>query len=104
MRHRRSRFARRRQARDRLASRAAARAEASLEFPCLFDHWNAQESFTMLETLRNRSPAHAPDWDWNELRRSAFATSLRVLQSPHDAEDAAQEALLRAWRARGRCK
>ena len=57
----------------------------------------------MLEFLRNPPRAHGPEWDWNELRRSALATSLRVLQSPHDAEDAAQEAVLRAWRARARC-
>ena len=57
----------------------------------------------MLKVLRNTSPAHSDSWDWEELRRSALATSLQVLRSRQDAEDAAQEAILRAWRARARC-
>src|SRR3954454_24268216 len=58
----------------------------------------------MLELLRNSPPpAHRQSWDWEELRRSALANSLQVLKSHQDAEDATQEALLRAWRARDRC-
>ena len=57
----------------------------------------------MLEVLRNQSPTQLDRWDWEALRRSALATSLRVLQSREDAEDAAQEAILRAWRARAGC-
>ena len=58
----------------------------------------------MLEILRNESQAHRSGWDWEELRQSALSTSLQVLRSRHDAEDAAQEAILRAWRAQARCK
>jgi len=57
----------------------------------------------MLEVLRNQSPTQLERWDWEALRRSALATSLRVLSSREDAEDAAQEAILRAWRARAGC-
>lgn len=42
-------------------------------------------------------------WDWALLRRRARLEAGRVLDSPHDAEDATQEALLRAWRARHDC-
>lgn len=57
----------------------------------------------MLELLRNSFAAYRDPWDWEALRRSAVATSLQVLRSRPDAEDAAQEALIRAWRARARC-
>ena len=59
----------------------------------------------MLRVLRNRSPAQAADeWDWDDLRRTAVAVAGHVLRSSQDAEDAAQEAILRAWRARSRCQ
>jgi RNA polymerase sigma-70 factor, ECF subfamily len=69
----------------------------------MYDHWNAQESFTMLRFLRISPPTHRDGWDWEGLRRAALVTSLQVLRSRPDAEDAAQEALLRAWRARRCC-
>ncbi len=41
-------------------------------------------------------------WDWAGLRASCLRETRRVLSSEHDAEEAAQDALLRAWRGRGR--
>jgi RNA polymerase sigma-70 factor (ECF subfamily) len=38
--------------------------------------------------------------DWLRLRQSCFHEAQRVLRDPDDAEEAAQEALLRAWRHR----
>lgn len=54
----------------------------------------------MQETsLSNR--AHESDsWDWERLRASCLRETRRLLSSEADAEDAAQEALLRAWRGR----
>jgi RNA polymerase sigma-70 factor, ECF subfamily len=39
-------------------------------------------------------------WDWTRLRASCLREARRVLSSEQDAEDAAQDALLRAWRSR----
>ena len=39
-------------------------------------------------------------WDWVGLRASCLRETRRVLASEHDAEEAAQDALLRAWRGR----
>jgi RNA polymerase sigma-70 factor, ECF subfamily len=41
-------------------------------------------------------------WDWAGLRASCLREARRVLSSEHDAEEAAQDALLRAWRGRAR--
>jgi RNA polymerase sigma-70 factor (ECF subfamily) len=48
---------------------------------------------------------HSPadEWDWSVLRLRALRETRRVLSSHDDAEDAAQDALLRAWRARAAC-
>lgn len=45
-----------------------------------------------------------PDWDWEELRRTSRAEALRVLRDPHAADEAAQEAMIRAWRRRTSCR
>jgi RNA polymerase sigma-70 factor (ECF subfamily) len=39
-------------------------------------------------------------WDWNALRASCLREARRLLDSDQDAEEAAQDALLRAWRRR----
>jgi RNA polymerase sigma-70 factor (ECF subfamily) len=46
----------------------------------------------------------AGELDWAELRRAAVKAAQQVLDSRQDAEDAAQEAVARAWRSRGRCE
>jgi RNA polymerase sigma-70 factor (ECF subfamily) len=44
------------------------------------------------------------DWDWAGLRRRSRAEALRVLGDAHTADEAAQEAVTRAWRQRARCR
>lgn len=44
------------------------------------------------------------DWDWAGLSRRSRAEALRVLGDPYTAEEAAQEAVTRAWRQRHRCR
>jgi RNA polymerase sigma-70 factor (ECF subfamily) len=54
-----------------------------------------------------RSTLHkvsSASWDWGELRRFCFAQALRVVGSPDVADEAAQEAILRAWRHRDSCR
>jgi RNA polymerase sigma-70 factor, ECF subfamily len=46
----------------------------------------------------------SPTWDWAELRRFCFGQALRVVGCPDTADDAAQEAMVRAWRHRDRCR
>jgi len=53
------------------------------------------------ETLQKVSSA---SWDWDELRRFCFTQALRVVGSPAEADEAAQEAIVRAWRHRDRCR
>src|SRR3954467_1041697 len=52
------------------------------------------------------SVAVAPrqDWDWGRLRKRSRAEALRVLGDPYTADEAAQEAMTRAWRQRHRCR
>src|SRR4051812_15425344 len=44
------------------------------------------------------------EWDWTDLRRRSRAEALRVLGDPFTADEAAQEAMTRAWRQRHRCR
>ena len=53
------------------------------------------------------SPISAPrreSWDWGELRSRSRAEALRVLGDPYTADEAAQEAMTRAWRQRHKCR
>src|SRR2546423_3646093 len=51
----------------------------------------------------SQAAAEAP-WNWSELRTRCVREASRVLGDPHHAEDAAQEALARAWRKRHTCR
>jgi RNA polymerase sigma-70 factor, ECF subfamily len=51
-----------------------------------------------------RAPASGqPGWDWMALRRQALGQARRMLD-PQEAEDAVQEAMIRAWRGRHACR
>jgi RNA polymerase sigma-70 factor (ECF subfamily) len=53
------------------------------------------------ETLQKVS---STSWDWAELRRFCFSQALRVVGCPETADEAAQEAIVRAWRHRDSCR
>jgi RNA polymerase sigma-70 factor, ECF subfamily len=54
--------------------------------------------------VATRAPASGePGWDWDALRRHALGQASGML-GPQDAEDAVQEAMIRAWRGRHRCR
>jgi RNA polymerase sigma-70 factor (ECF subfamily) len=42
-------------------------------------------------------------WNWTDLRWRCRAEALRVLRDPEAADEAAQEAMTRAWRQRAKC-
>ena len=50
------------------------------------------------------APAAGERWDWAELRALCLREARHVLGPSAAAEDAAQEATLRAWRNRGACR
>ena len=43
-------------------------------------------------------------WDWEELSRHCLREARRMTRTSSEAEDVAQEAMLRAWRYRDRCR
>lgn len=49
-------------------------------------------------------PCQHERWDWQGLRGCCLREARRVLGDDPQAEDAAQEALFRAWRHRSRCR
>jgi RNA polymerase sigma-70 factor, ECF subfamily len=52
---------------------------------------------------RDRS-SPSRDWDWTFFRARCLVEARRLLGSTAEADDAVQEALLRAWRNRARCR
>jgi RNA polymerase sigma-70 factor (ECF subfamily) len=52
-------------------------------------------------TLQKVSSA---SWDWAELRGFCFHQALRVVRCPVAADEAAQEAIIRAWRHSDTCR
>jgi RNA polymerase sigma-70 factor (ECF subfamily) len=44
-----------------------------------------------------------PAWDWPALQALCRREAMRVLRSPEDADDAAQDAMARAWTYRAKC-
>jgi RNA polymerase sigma-70 factor, ECF subfamily len=45
-----------------------------------------------------------PNWDWTDVRALCLRETRRVLGTSSAADDAAQEATIRAWRHRRRCR
>jgi len=54
--------------------------------------------------MTSLSVATRQNWDWTELRRRSRAEAMRVLGDPFTADEAAQEATMRAWRQRHKCR
>ena len=46
----------------------------------------------------------APHWDWEGARARCLGEARRILRDPDDAEEAVQEAMIRAWRSHGSCR
>jgi RNA polymerase sigma-70 factor (ECF subfamily) len=55
-------------------------------------------------THRTRPASRGHDWDWGTVRALCLRETRRLLGSSPAADDAAQDATLRAWRHRGRCR
>jgi RNA polymerase sigma-70 factor (ECF subfamily) len=49
-------------------------------------------------------PVPEGSWDWPFARARCYREAMRLLRHPEDAEEAVQEAMLRAWRAREDCR
>ncbi len=53
--------------------------------------------------MRSGRSTHGEGWNWRELHAVALNEARHVLSRSEDAEDAAQEAVIRAYRAKSRC-
>src|SRR4051794_466243 len=53
------------------------------------------------QVLQNVSPS---SWDWAVLRRFCFNQAMQVVGNRDSADEAAQEAIVRAWRHRDSCR
>lgn len=49
-------------------------------------------------------PETVAHWDWSLISKRCRAEALRILRRPHDADEALQEAMTRAWRGRDACR
>jgi RNA polymerase sigma-70 factor (ECF subfamily) len=57
--------------------------------------------FRIVELHRlDQVAAAGEDWEWDEVRRTCMRFAYRYVKNPTEAEDIAQEAMLRAWRRR----
>jgi RNA polymerase sigma-70 factor (ECF subfamily) len=63
-------------------------------------------SFQPIATRSMIAPPETPlgEWDWTAARAICLREACRVLGASPEAEDAAQEAALRAWRNRASCR
>jgi len=55
-------------------------------------------------TLQALQKVSSTTWDWHELRSFCFNQALHVVHCPEKADEAAQEAIVRAWRHRDSCR
>ena len=55
-------------------------------------------------THRTRPATSGHDWDWGSVRAQCLRETRRLLGSSTAADDAAQDATIRAWRNRERCR
>ena len=46
----------------------------------------------------------APSWEWEMVRSRCLREARRILHDREDAEEAVQEALMRAWRNQSKCR
>jgi RNA polymerase sigma factor (sigma-70 family) len=58
----------------------------------------------MVMTRSTLQKVSSTSWDWEELRSFCFVQALRVVRSAEAADEAAQEAILRAWRHQDTCR
>ena len=49
-------------------------------------------------------PTDVPGWEWDIARRRCLREARRILRDREDAEEAVQEALIRAWRNKAKCR
>jgi RNA polymerase sigma-70 factor (ECF subfamily) len=57
-----------------------------------------------LMTPQTLQKVSSTSWDWGELRSFCYSQALRVVGNSDYADEAAQEAIVRAWRHRDSCR
>jgi RNA polymerase sigma-70 factor (ECF subfamily) len=55
-------------------------------------------------TLEALQKVSSTAWDWDEMRNFCFRHALHVVHCPEKADEVAQEAIVRAWRHRDKCR